>query len=115
MNVLKANEVWGALKKGGSARLTTSSKAKFVHGDTVVAKTISHPGHIRLPKYVQGCRGSVVMDHGSFIFPDSHAAGVREPERLYSVRFEASDLWGNDASQRDAIYVDLFESYLTEA
>ena len=70
------------------------------------------PGHIRLPEYVQGHRGRIAADHGVFIFPDQHAAGFKEPQRLYSVRFEAVHLWGEDASHRDAVYVDLFESYL---
>lgn len=112
MNVLRAEEAWPVLKKGGSARLTDSRKARFAPGDAVVAKKLNHSGHIRLPEYVQGHRGRIAADHGVFIFPDQHAAGIKEPQRLYSVRFEATRLWDENSSSRDAVYVDLFESYL---
>ena len=112
MNGLRAEEAWSALKKGGSARMAETREAKFAPGDVVFARKFNHPGHIRLPEYVQGHRGRIAADHGVFIFPDQHAAGTKEPQRLYSVRFEAVQLWGDDASHRDAVYVDLFESYL---
>lgn len=112
MNVLRAEEAWSVLKKGGSARLPDSSKAKFAPGDVVVARKFNHPGHIRLPEYVQGHRGRIAADHGVFVFPDQHAAGSKEPQRLYCVRFEAVQLWGEKSSPQDAVYVDLFEPYL---
>jgi hypothetical protein len=38
------------------------------------------------------------------------------PEHLYAVKFLAKDLWGPNAErQDDAVYVDLFEDYLTPA
>ena len=112
MNVLRAEQAWSALKKGGSARMAETREAKFAPGDVVVARKFNHPGHIRLPEYVQGHRGRIAADHGVFVFPDQNAAGTKEPQRLYSVRFEAVQLWGEGASHRDAVYVDLFESYL---
>ncbi len=112
MSALRAEEVWPALKKGGSARMAADGDAKYAVGDSVIAKSFNHPGHIRLPEYVQGHRGQIAADHGMFIFPDRHAEGIKEAQRLYSVRFEAAEVW-NDASRNDAVYVDLFESYLT--
>lgn len=112
MNVLRAEEAWSVLKKGGSARLKETCKAKFAPGDVVVARKFNHTGHIRLPEYIQGHLGRIAADHGVFIFPDQHAAGTKEPQRLYSVRFEATQIWGKSSSNRDAVYVDLFESYL---
>ena len=77
---------------------------------------MNHPGHIRLPEFVQGAEGEVVHDRGTFIFPDAHARGEKRPERLYGVRFEAVDLWGDELAQSpSAVYVDLFESYLEDA
>ena len=74
---------------------------------------MNHPGHIRLPKYVQGREGIVSSDQGTFIFPDEHAKGSKCSQRLYSVRFEGDELWGGESSQSPtAVYVDLFESYL---
>jgi nitrile hydratase len=34
---------------------------------------------------------------------------------LYSVRFAARELWGDDASPRDSVYIDMWESYLDHA
>jgi hypothetical protein len=41
------------------------------------------------------------------IFPDRHAAGAREGQHLYSVRFEAAELRGENVGNCRAIYVDL--------
>jgi nitrile hydratase len=34
---------------------------------------------------------------------------------LYSVRFAARELWGEQASGRDAVYIDLWDDYLEYA
>ncbi len=115
MSTLQAHEVWSALQKGGSARMTAESPAKFEVGIAVMARQFNHPGHIRLPEYVQGYRGTIAADYGMFIFPDQHAKGIKEAQRLYSVRFEATDIWPDNSNAHGAIYVDLFESYLTKA
>ena len=112
MKVLKADQVWPVLQKGGSARMTPRRRATFSVGDAVIAKRYNHPGHIRLPQYVQGCQGTIAADHGAFIFPDQHARGIKEPQQLYSVRFEAAELRGENKTHSDPVYVDLFESYL---
>jgi nitrile hydratase len=31
------------------------------------------------------------------------------------VRFEARELWGDDAAPRDAVYIDLWEPYIEPA
>ena len=42
--------------------------------------------------------GTVERDHGCHVFPDSAATGAGEnPQWLYTVRFEAAELWGADA------------------
>lgn len=113
MKALKANQVWDALQRGGSARLPRRGRPQFKIGDSVIARILNHSGHIRLPEYVQGSQGVVERVHGCFIFPDAHAAGSRESQYLYNVRFECADLWGRDrADVPSAVYVDLFESYL---
>lgn len=86
---------------------------RFRPGDTVVARRAAPRGHTRLPRYVRGCRGTVVRCHGTHVFPDSHAHGQGEqPQPLYSVRFAAADLWGEHAEGRSSVHVDLWESYL---
>ena len=50
---------------------------------------------------------------GSHVFPDAHAHGEGEqPQPLYSVRFEARELWGESAEAGGSLYLDLWESYL---
>lgn len=117
MNALEAKDVWSALHRGGSARMQANQSAAFKVGNRVRAKVMNHAGHIRLPEYIQGKSGVIASDHGTFIFPDSHANGIKQAQQLYSVRFEAADVWGENASwqQLDAIFVDLFESYLESA
>ena len=54
--------------------------------------------------------------HEKYIFPDAHAHGRGErPEVLYTVGFEATELWGKGAEGRGRVYVDLWESYLEPA
>jgi nitrile hydratase subunit beta len=36
----------------------------------------------------------------------------KKPQHLYSVRFEATEIWGSDASPIDGIYLDLWDDYL---
>jgi hypothetical protein len=114
VNVLKADKVWESLHRGNSARMPDEAAAKFKTGDKILVKKMNHPGHIRLPEYVQGRRGTIEADQGSFIFPDGHANGIKEAQRLYSVRFESEQLWGAErCDSPSAVFVDLFESYLT--
>jgi nitrile hydratase len=79
-------------------------------------RNLNPAGHTRLPRYARGRRGVVQADHGVFIFPDTsaHGQGPR-PQRVYSVRFAARELWGPDASARDALYLDLWDEYLDPA
>ena len=51
--------------------------------------------------------------HGIHFFPDTHAHGQGEqPQPLYSVRFDARELWGESAEPNQAVHIDLWESYL---
>lgn len=115
MNALKADRAWELLHRGSSARLSSRLKAKFGVGDKVVAKHMSHPGHIRLPEYVQGCEGTILARRGTFVFPDASAAGKKEPQHLYTVRFASNNLWNKGNQVNDVILVDLFEPYLQNA
>jgi nitrile hydratase beta subunit len=88
----------------------------FAVGDKVRAKTINPLGHTRLPRYARGRVGMIARDHGVHVFPDSNANGKGEdPKRLYSVRFTARELWGEAASERDTVHIDLWEPYLDPA
>jgi nitrile hydratase beta subunit len=91
----------------------TGVPPRFAPGDPVITRHIHPHGHTRLPRYARGKRGVIHRVHGVHIFPDSHAHGRGEqPQPLYSVRFEARELWGEDAEPRQSVHLDLWERYL---
>lgn len=86
----------------------------FAVGAKVRAKVINPKGHTRLPRYARGKVGEVVFDHGGHVFPDTNALDPprEDPCRLYTVKFAATELWGNDVNRRDSVCIDLWERYL---
>jgi nitrile hydratase len=38
-----------------------------------------------------------------------------DPQHVYTVRFEARELWGQEARSGDAVYVDLWDKHLEPA
>jgi nitrile hydratase subunit beta len=89
---------------------------RFSPGDEVIARNVHPTGHTRQPRYVRGKRGVIHRVLGVEIFPDTNAHGLGEnPQPLYSVRFEARELWGESAEPRQVVYVDLWEPYLEPA
>jgi nitrile hydratase len=90
--------------------------ARFAIGAGVRAKNIHPRTHTRLPRYVRGHVGVVDLVHGCHVFPDSAALGHGDnPQWLYTVRFAASELWGNDADPTVQVSIDAFEPYLEPA
>ena len=58
----------------------------------------------------------IVTYHGVHVFPDTNAHMLGEnPQPLYTVRFSARELWGDSASGRDSVTLDLWEPYLERA
>ncbi len=111
--MLKAADVEQTLRKGGSARVDDDVAPKFKPGQRVVARNLNPLGHTRVPRYIRGRSGTVDRDHGVFVFPDTNAAGTgKSPQHVYSVRFEASEVWGAETGAKDAIYIDLWDDYL---
>ena len=112
-----AEKVPGVLSSGGSTRRETAEVApRFVAGDRVVTHN-DHPAtHTRLPRYARGRVGVVDRDHGIFVLPDTNANRAGEtPQHVYSVRFDARELWGDAAGANDAVYIDLWDNYLEHA
>ena len=104
------------VQTGASARVAEDIPARFVPGDTVLAKNVNPANHTRLPRYVRGKVGTIMMDHGVFVTPDTAAHGLGEhPQHVYCVRFTAAELWGGDASSRDTVNIDLWDDYLQPA
>ena len=101
------------VKTGASCRVDAAVPARFKAGDRVTVRNINPVGHTRLPRYARGKEGVVEQDQGVFIFPDTNAHdGGETPQRVYSVRFAARELWGPQASARDVLYLDLWDDYL---
>jgi nitrile hydratase len=93
-----------------------AGEPRFRVGDAVVTKNLHPKGHTRLPRYARGKRGTVSHYHGYYVFPDTHAHGQGEaPQPVYSVCFEARELWDGAAEPRERVYLDLWESYLEPA
>jgi nitrile hydratase subunit beta len=89
---------------------------RFALGDHIVTRHDAPVGHTRLPRYARGKAGVIVRVHGSFIFPDTNAHGQgAQPHPLYSVRFEAAELWGATAERCAPVHLDLWERYLEPA
>ena len=89
---------------------------KFKAGDAVVARNIHPAGHTRLPRYVRGRHGIIDRDFGVYVFPDTNAMSRDpKPQHLYTVRFNARELWGPGAAARDSVYVNLWDDHLDPA
>jgi nitrile hydratase len=90
-----------------------ASAPRFAPGDPVITREMHPHGHTRLPRYARGRRGTIHCCHGVHVFPDTNAHGQGEqPQPLYSVRFDARELWGESAEPNQAVHIDLWESYL---
>jgi nitrile hydratase len=111
--VLSPGDVLKVLHRGGPTERDADSKARFKTGDRVRAKTVNPPAHTRLPRYVRGHPGVVERVIGCHVFPDSNAMGAGEnPQWLYTVRFDARDLWGEAADPSVTVSIDAWEPYL---
>lgn len=113
---VKPARIAEALAKGTPFERQEGPAPRFVVGQRVRGKNIHPAGHTRLPHYARGRLGMVEADHGAFVFPDSNAAFDGErPQHLYSVRFEARELWGSEASARDSVTLNLWDDHLEPA
>jgi nitrile hydratase len=112
--VITAANVAPAIAKGGPVEVAIDVPPRFAVGDRVRARNRHPVGHTREPRYVRARVGVVREHYGAHVFPDLSAQGRREGRHLYSVRFEAQELWGEPAT-KGAVYVDLWEDYLEPA
>ena len=110
MTAQDANDL---LSQGMSCQVDSDLPAQFQVGDRVKAKVIHPKTYTRLPRYIRGKVGEIVKDHGVYVFPDTMGQRLSpKPQHVYSVRFAAQELWGNDASPQDSLYIDLFDDHL---
>ncbi len=82
----------------------------FSVGDAVRTREPHDEGHTRLPRYLARRSGWIEAVHGTSLLPDEHARCVERVVTLYTVRFDAREIFGPSAAH--AIFADLFEPYL---
>jgi nitrile hydratase beta subunit len=111
---LKAEHVAAAaLNRAIPSSQDPAIKPRFKVGQRVRAHNINPTGHTRLPRYARGKVGKIDRDHGVHNFPDTNAHGLGEKrQHVYSVKFAARELWGEQASPRDSVYIDLWDDHL---
>jgi len=119
-HILHADAVAATLARGSPTERPATAPARFRQGDRVIARNLHTPGHTRLPRYVRGHRGSVLRVHGAHLFADTHAQRQLPPfddtaHWLYTVVFDARDLWGPDADPTVQVSVEAWEPYLEAA
>ena len=108
-----AVDVSAMLSKGSSYERPPTAPALFKVGDRVRAKVMNTAGHTRLPRYVRGHKGRITRIHGVHVFPDANSTGKGEdPRWLYSVAFDAREVWGPEGRPGDSVCLDLWEPYL---
>lgn len=88
---------------------------RFKSGDRVTANRSNGSMHTRLVGYARGRTGTVDLWHGPEILADASAAGELRKEHLYTVRFDAAELWPSDSGRPFDVCVDFWESYLEPA
>jgi nitrile hydratase len=111
---LRAADAQTALQ-GSPATLPASAPPRFRVGGRVRAVNRHPTGHTREPRYVRGRTGVIQEHHGAHVFPDRSAEGAKVGRHLYTVRFAARELWGDNGNAGGAVYVDLWEDYLEPA
>jgi len=84
----------------------------YHEGDRILTKQLLPAHHTRLPAYARGKPGVIHAHHGAHLFADSSAQGKEEAQHIYSVVFEARDLWVEVGNKKDRVFVDMWESYL---
>ncbi|MBL4871992.1 MAG: nitrile hydratase subunit beta [Rhodobacteraceae bacterium] len=109
---LRVDKVAATLARGGPANRELQGPAKYKVGDRITTKNIHPTHHTRLPRYLRGHVGEVVIVHGAHVFPDysAHDKGDN-PQWLYTIRFKATELWGADKNANDHVHADLWEPY----
>jgi len=102
------------LALGTNASVNDKVPARYRVGDRVRVQNRHPAHHTRMPRYCRGRVGTVEIDHGVYVFPDTHAMDEgRKPQHLYNVVFSAEELWGR--SGPDTVRIDLWDDYLDPA
>jgi nitrile hydratase len=111
--VLRGADVEAALARGAPTERSPSEPARYAVGQKVRARKLQVNHHTRLPSYVLGKVGVVEQVRGVHVFADTHSQGLGEqPQWLYAVIFNGTELWGETSSTTLKVCIDAFEPYL---
>ena len=101
------------VRDGFSYRRNEAAAPRFAVGGQVRTRNINIEGHTRLPRYARDKIGVIVEDRGVFSFNDSAAnEGDERPQHVYSVRFTAREVWGENANPKDTLCLDLWDEHM---
>ncbi len=112
-HILKFDQVATALAKGSPTNRDSTAVPRFKVGDRVQTLVMNPNSHTRLPRYARGRPGIIHQWHGAHVYPDQSAQFEAAPnaiQHLYTVEFNAVDLWGLDTTA-SAVFVDCWEPY----
>jgi nitrile hydratase subunit beta len=88
----------------------------FKVGDAVRVAKAYPPGHVRTPRFVRGCRGTVIRDFGKYPNPERLAYGMSgQPAlSLYQVLFRMDMVWQGEGAYEagDTVTADIYEHWL---
>jgi len=102
------------LKEGDSPMRDIADPPKFSLGEKVKIKEVNSADHSRLPGNLMGKVATVVRVYDSgfaYFFPT--VDGIGEPMPVYSLAFEADELWAESITEPNMIYYnDIFEVYI---
>jgi nitrile hydratase len=111
--LITAVKVPAELTKGDTLIRNVPVAPRFQTGQRVRARNMNPVTHTRQPRYTRGKIGTIERDHGVFDFEDTASQQLdAKPQHVYSVRFAARALWGEEASRHDCVYVDMWDDYL---
>jgi nitrile hydratase len=108
-----ATEAVNFIRTNISTRQNVELAPRFQVGQQVRARNMNPVTYTRLPRYARGRLGTVDRIRG--VFPIVDVGAGAKPQTLYSVRFAARDLWGEEVATRDAVYIDMWDGYLEPA
>lgn len=112
VRTLLKDNVTATLARGGPSARPAQTEALFAIGQKVRTKQMNPTTHTRLPRYCRDKLGTITAIHGAHVYPDANGRGMGEqPKWLYTVSFEAEELWGPDTTASE-VRVDCWEPYL---
>jgi nitrile hydratase beta subunit len=111
--VLRAGDVSAVLAYGAPTQRAVTAPARFAIGERARMRAEEVAHHTRLPRYARGKVGRIEHIRGVHVFADTNAQGLSEqPQWLYTVVFDARELWGDATTQNVCVSIDAWEPYL---